>query len=295
MIDTKPFHHLYPFSSHWLNLKGLRYHYLDEGPHEAPPLLLLHGNPTWSFYYRTLIPDLSRKYRVIVPDHIGCGLSDKPQKYAYTLDQHIQNVEQLAAQLGLQNITLVLHDWGGPIGLGYAVRHPQTVSRFVIFNTAASVAQISAIPKRIQVCRPPFFGDVVVRGLNGFCRGALKFATSQPDRFTASVRAGYLAPYNSWPNRVAIYQFIKDIPLETGHPTRQTAAEIEAGLPQFQDRPLLILWGVDDFCFTVQDFLPDWRTRFPQAEIHLLENAGHYVVEDAYERIIPKMVEFLEK
>jgi haloalkane dehalogenase len=202
-------------------------------------------------------------------------------------------VAQLAAHLALENITLVLHDWGGPIGLGYAVRQPHTISRFVIFNTAASAARISAIPKRIQVCRPRLWGEAVVRGLNGFCRGGLMFATSQPDRFTASVRAGYLAPYHNWASRVAIYQFIKDIPLEADHPTRLTATEIEAGLSQFQDRPMLILWGVDDFCFTVRDFLPDWRTRFPQAKVQLLEQAGHYVVEDAHERIIPQMLEFL--
>jgi len=293
MTDITPFQHLYPFASHWLDLDGLRYHYLDEGPADAPPVLMLHGNPTWSFYYRRLIPELSRSRRVIVPDHIGCGLSDKPQDYPYTLAQHIENVERLAAHLKLQNITLVVHDWGGPIGMGYAVRHPETISRFVIFNTAVSLNKVSSIPKRIKICRIPGLGDIAIRGLNGFCRGALLFASSQPKRLTAAVKQGYLAPYNSWHNRVAVHQFVKDIPLESGHPTRTTAAEIEAGLTPLQDRPMLVLWGADDFCFTVRDFLPDWQAHFPQAEVHLLENAGHYVVEDAYERILPRMIEFL--
>ncbi len=294
MINIQSFRHLYPFTSNWLDLDGLRYHYLDEGPKDAPPVLMLHGNPTWSFYYRTLIPEISRTHRVIVPDHIGCGFSDKPQQYSYTLDQHVKNVEHLAEHLGLQDISLVVHDWGGPIGLGYAVRHPETINRFVIFNTAASAAQITAIPKRIRFCRIPLIGKATVRGINGFSRGALYFATSQRSRFKSGVQAGYLAPYDSWQNRIAVHEFVKDIPLEENHPTRKTAVEIEAGLEQFQKHPMLILWGADDFCFTVKEFLADFQERFPRADIHILDQAGHYVVEDAYERILPQMTRFLQ-
>lgn len=293
MITPKIFRHHYPFTSHYLDLDGRRYHYLDEGPPDASPLVMLHGNPTWSFYYRTLIPELSRTCRVIVPDHMGCGLSDKPQNYAYTLEQHIQNLTRLIEHLHLRQITLVMHDWGGPIGLGYAVRHPGNIARFVVFNTAASATQIEALPARIKLCRLPWLGQVVIRGLNGFAAGALLFATSQPERLTRTIRHGYLAPYDSWANRVAIHQFVQDIPLETHHPTRTTAQEIEAGLSQFRQHPMLILWGADDFCFTTRDFLPDWQRRFPQAQVHLLSNAGHYVVEDAHERILPLMKNFL--
>jgi pimeloyl-ACP methyl ester carboxylesterase len=118
----------------------VRYHYLDEGPRDGPPVVMLHGNPTWSFYYRTLIPGISESYRVVVPDHVGCGLSDKPQDYDYTLEQHIQNVEALIGRLGLKDVTLAVHDWGGVIGMGYATRHVENVARFVIFNTAAFAA-----------------------------------------------------------------------------------------------------------------------------------------------------------
>ena len=295
MIDTQAFRHLYPFASNWLDLDGLRYHYLDEGPRDGPVALMLHGNPTWSFYYRHLIPPLSRTHRVIVPDHIGCGLSDKPQLFSYTLAQHVQNVERLVTHLDLQQITLILHDWGGPIGLGYAARHPENVARFVIFNTTASMEPLSTIPKRIKMCRIPMFGDLLVRGFNGFSRVALNAATSQPDRFSTAVRAGYLVPYNNWQNRIAIHRFVQDIPLEADHPTLKVGAEIEAGLARFQAHPMLIIWGKDDFCFTPQHFLTDWQARFPQAEVHLLENAGHYVVEDAHEQILPLMTEFLNR
>src|SRR3989338_6551111 len=118
---------LYPFESHFLDLEGVRYHYVDEGRGE--PVVLLHGNPTWSFYYRRLILDLRQRYRVIAPDHIGCGFSDKPQRYAYTLEQHIANGQALIERLGLARIALVMHDWGGAIGMGSATRHPDTVAR----------------------------------------------------------------------------------------------------------------------------------------------------------------------
>jgi haloalkane dehalogenase len=291
MIDTTPFKHLYPFVSHWFDLNGVQYHYLDEGPQDAPAVIMVHGNPTWSFYYRTLIPDISKHYRVIVPDHIGCGLSDKPQEYSYTLEQHIQNLEHLIANLKLKQITLVMHDWGGAIGMGYATRHPENVDRFLVLNTAAFF--VPRLPLRIRMCRIPWLGELLVRGPNGFAKAALVFATSQRQRFTHEVKAGYLAPYNNWHNRIAIHHFVKDVPMEDNHPTRTTLDRIEAGLFRFRQHPMLIIWGADDFCFTERDFLPQWQKRFPQAEVHVIQNAGHYVVEDAYEQIIPLMLEFL--
>lgn len=284
---------LYPFASHWLDLEGVRYHYLDEGPRDAPPVVMLHGNPTWSFYYRTLIPELSRRYRVVVPDHVGCGLSDKPRYYPYTLAQHIENVERLIARLELRDLTLVMHDWGGPIGMGYATRYPDNVARLVVFNTAAFCQP--ALPLRIKICRIPVFGELVVQELNLFARLALVWATSRPERFTPDVRAGYLAPYRNRRDRIALLRFVQDIPLERGHRSRKVLEEIEAGLSKLQGRPMLILWGEDDFCFTVEHFLREWQRRFPDAEVHVLEGAGHYVVEDACERILPLMTGFLAR
>lgn len=288
MPDWKP---LYPFTPHWLDLNGARYHYLDEGPRTGPPVVMVHGNPTWSFYYRTLIPALAPTHRVIVPDHVGCGLSDKPQEYPYTLEQHIRNLERLVAHLGLNDITLVMHDWGGAIGMGYATRHPATVARLVIFNTAAFFKPVLYWP--IQLARWPLLGDVALRGFNAFARSALIMGTAQRRRFTPAVRAGYLAPYDSWQNRVAILRFVRDIPMEPGHPTRRTIDEIEARLPLLRARPLLICWGARDPVFTVRDFLAEWQARFPQAEVHIFEDAGHYVVEDAHERIAPLLVKFV--
>ena len=280
MLDRE----LYPFESHYLDLDGVRYHYLDEGREDAPPLVMLHGNPTWSFYYRTLIPQLSADYRVIVPDHVGCGLSDKPQDYPYTLDQHIANVTRLIEYLGLEQITLALHDWGGAIGMGYATRHPENVARFVIFNTVAFYQP--NLPLRIKMCRIPLLGDVLLRGFNAFAQLALPWATEHRERLTPEVRAGYLHPYDSWANRIAILRFVQDIPFERRHQTRQAILDIEANLYVFSERPMLIIWGAQDFCFTVQDFYTGWQDRFPYAETRL--------VEDAHERIGPWIREFLD-
>ncbi|MBN1249706.1 MAG: alpha/beta fold hydrolase [Anaerolineae bacterium] len=266
-------------------------HYLDEGPRERPPIVMCHGNPTWSFYFRTLIPELSRDHRVIVPDHIGCGLSDKPQTYTYTLAHHIENLEALLSHLDLHDITLMLHDWGGGIGMGYATRHPETVSRFVIFNTSAFY--LPAVPGVLKLARSPVLGEFLLRGLNAFAGLAVWLGVAHRERMTREVRAGYLAPYDSWHNRIAIYRFVQDIPVTANHPTRGTADAIDAKLSMFRDHPMLIIWGAKDFIFTVDDFLAGWRARFPNAEVHVLADAGHYVVEDAHERIVPLVREFL--
>jgi pimeloyl-ACP methyl ester carboxylesterase len=282
---------LYPFKSHRVKIGDYSLHYLDEGSADHHVVVLLHGNPTWSFYWRTLIPELSRHFRVITPDHIGCGLSDQPQVYPYNLEQHISNLESLIENLRLNRLSLVMHDWGGAIGTGYATRHPEHIERLVVCNTSAFFKPVLYWP--IKISRAPIIGDLLVRGLNAFALGALIIGTSQRRRFTPSVRAGYLAPYRSWRQRVAILQFVRDIPLESHHPTRKTLDEIESRLPLLAKKPILALWGADDPVFTVKTFLAGWRGYFPNIEEHVFDHAGHYVVEDAHERMLPLILRFL--
>ena len=278
---------LYPFEPHYLDLGGPKMHYVDEG--QGPPLVMLHGNPTWSFYYRDLVKGLCDRHRVIVPDHIGCGLSEKPQRYAYTLATHIDSLERLLDHLELDNLTLIVHDWGGAIGFGFACRQPQRVGRFVVFNTAAFFGRT---PLRIRACRIPVFGTVVVRGLNAFARAAVRMACVDRSRMTGAVKAGYLLPYRDFASRVAIHRFVQDIPTRPAHPTYPLIQSIDVALPQFRDRPMLICWGLRDFCFT-EAYLDGWITRFPEAEVHRFAGAGHYVVEDAGEKILPLVRDFL--
>ena len=278
----------YPFESNFLDLDGLRYHYIDEG--QGEPLLLVHGNPTWSFAWRNFVKALSRDYRVLAVDHIGCGYSDKPQDYPYVLKQHVDNLQRFVEALDLNRTTLLAHDWGGAIGLGTAVRLPECFSRFVLLNTAAF--RSTQIPLRIAVCRVPLLGALGIRGLNLFARAALRMAIEKRERLTAAVKAGYLAPYHDWNSRVAILRFVQDIPLTASHCSYETLVDVERGLAQFQQSPMLLVWGERDWCFTV-DFLREFQQRFPEAETLGIPDAGHYVFEDAFEQIIPRVRQFL--
>lgn len=289
----------YPFASHYCDLDGLKYHYLDERPlttHHSPltqpggPLLFVHGNPTWSFAWRRLIQGLSPERRCVAVDHMGCGLSDKPQGYPYTLAQHIDNLVRLIEALDLTGITLVGHDWGGCIGMGAAVRLPQRFSRFVLMNTAAF--RSTRIPWRIAACRVPLLGALGVRGLNLFSRAALWMAISDRGYLSPAARRGYLAPYDSWANRVAVHRFVQDIPLRPSHPSFGTLVQIEEGLSQFQSYPMLLVWGMRDWCFTPL-FLDEWICRFPGAQIVRLEQASHYLFEDAPDAVLGTIREFL--
>jgi cis-3-alkyl-4-acyloxetan-2-one decarboxylase len=281
---------LYPFESHEIRLNGLRYHYLDEGA--GPALLLVHGNPTWSFMWRDMILGLKEKFRLIVPDHIGCGLSDKPgpAQYSYRLAQRVADLGQLIEHLNLQHVTLVAHDWGGAIGMGAAVAAPERFDRFALMNTAAFLAP--RCPFRIRLCHLPAIGPVGVQGLNLFVKAALDQAVAKHDRMTPAVRAGMIAPYDSWANRTAVYRFVCDIPLRPSHPTYQTLLDIEKGLAQFSRHPVCLIWGMQDWCFTPA-FLHRFLEIFPQAEVHRLPDAAHYVVEDAHEQIIPILENFV--
>ncbi|MAX16883.1 MAG: alpha/beta hydrolase [Nitrospina sp.] len=253
---------------------------------------MLHGNPTWSFYYRNLILGLKDSYRCVVPDHMGMGFSDKPQYYPYTLSQHIDNLEKLLDYLKLENITLVVHDWGGPIGMGFAVRHPERIKRLVIFNTAAFLSP--EIPLSLKLCRLPVFGAIAIRGFNAFARTAIYWACKKQERMVRKVRAGYLKPYGSYADRVATLRFVQDIPMNEDSPSYSVLQNIEENLNLFSSHPVKIIWGAQDFVFN-EHFLNRWKEIFPQAEIHRIEDAGHYVVEDAHEYILPLMKEFFYK
>lgn len=278
----------YPFCSRHLQLGELRYHYLDEGRGE--PMVMVHGNPTWSFYWRNLVQAFRGDHRVVVPDHIGCGLSDKPQQYPYTLKQHIANIVRLFDELDLSNVTLLGHDWGGAISLGAALERPDRISRVVLFNTGAFRPHF--VPFRIRICRTPILGTIALRGLNLFARAAVTMAVEHRDVMTPAVRGGLLVPYDSWANRVGVDGFVRDIPFTKRHPTWQTLADIEDGLPSLADRPIKLIWGMKDWCFDAS-CLSRFEKIFPNADVSRIKDAGHYVIEDAHERIIPLVREFV--
>ena len=285
--------HLYPFQRHWFELDDLRLHYLDEGEGEA--VVCVHGNPTWSFYYRDLVRELRTDYRVIVPDHMGCGLSDKPgdDSYEYTLNRRIEDFSRLMDDLGLEGINLVVHDWGGMIGLGWAARNPERVKRLVILNTAAfHLPKSKSFPWQLWMVRDTPLGPFMVRGFNVFARGATRTACTRK-KLSKEVRDAYCAPYDSWADRIATLRFVQDIPLRPGEPGYDIVSHTAARLEVFRDRPVLVCWGDKDFVFD-HHFLAEWQRILPNADVHRFSDCGHYILEDACEEIIPLIRQFLE-
>lgn len=276
----------YPFSSHYHQVKQDKIHYVDEGQGEV--MLMLHGNPTWSFFYRNLAKHFAKNHRVIVPDHLGCGLSDKPQDYDYTLENHIENTISLIKALGLKDITLLVHDWGGAIGMGVATRLPGLFKRVVIMNTAAFVSQ--EIPFRINVLRNPL-GEWFIRTFNGFAAPATTMAVTK--KLSPLVKKGFLLPYHNFHSRIATAKFVRDIPMSAAHPSFRTLSEIESRLKDLRF-PVLILWGEQDFCFTM-NFKNRWLEFFPSAKVVTYPDAGHYLLEDKQKEVISEIEHFLRK
>lgn len=280
----------FPFQSrfHQVTPKAgqhLRMHYVDEGMGDET-ILMVHGNPTWSFYYRNLIEAFKDRYRVIALDHIGSGLSDKPEQYPYRLDNHISNLNSLVRSLGVEKVHLVVHDWGGPIGLGWATQFPHLISSMTILNTAAFCSD--DVPKRIQMCRLPVIGEFLVRRFNAFAGMAPYMAAERS--LSKEVKSGYLYPYNSYKNRIGVARFVQDIPMEKSHPSYSSLATVERNLSRMRC-PKLVIWGDKDFCFHT-GFRKRWEAIFPDAKVLALPTAGHLVLEDEPNKCINAMESF---
>ena len=285
---------LYHYDSHFVRLGRWNCHYLDEG--QGDPVVMLHGNPTWSFMYRHLVDGLRDRFRVVVPDHIGCGLSDHPGRegYTYTLEQRARDLEGLLEALQLDRpASLVLHDWGGLIGCAYATRYPARISRMVVLNTAAfHVPPEKDFNQILQWCRTSRLAAFMILRLNLFSRAATNWG-SRMRRMPRLVRRAYRYPYRSARDRQAVLSFIQDIPLSREDPSYEAVSRIQAGLSRLRDKPMLLCWGELDPVFD-RDFLLEWQRRFPDAFVQKFTRAGHYILEDAHETIVPLVREFLE-
>lgn len=287
---------LYPFESNWLNIAGNNMHYLDEGPQDAPIVLMLHGNPTWSFYYRNLVIALRDRYRCIVPDHIGCGLSDKPgaDNYPYTLARRISDLGTLIDHIKPEApLHLIVHDWGGMIGFGWAAERPEQIASMVITNTAAfPLPPEKKLPSALWLVRNTQLGALLVQGLNAFSGLASRVAFKKP--VSSEVRKAYTGPYDSWDNRIATLRFVQDIPLSPGDPGFNIIENTEARLADFSDKPCMLVWGEKDFVFDLP-FLNKWKGIFPKAKVLSYPDCGHYVIEDAGQPLVQAINEFLDQ
>jgi len=313
----------YPFAPQRFDVRpGITMSYLDEGPvsddgRDAEVIVMLHGNPSWSFYWRHLVSGLSDKYRCIVPDHVGMGLSDRPDDapsaspdvahgsasvaggrmpgatYDYTLQSRIDDVDALLRHLGIDGpVTLAVHDWGGMIGFGWALRDPARVKRLVITNTASfPLPSSKRFPKRLAMGRDSKLGGWLIRRFNLFARGAAWFGTERS--LSKDVRAAYAGVYDGWDQAISTLRFMQDIPLDAGDRAMPLVQAAAAALPGYADRPAFIGWGLRDFVFDTH-FLAGFRKALPRATLREFEDAGHYVLEDKHEVLVPAIRRFLD-
>jgi acyl-CoA synthetase (AMP-forming)/AMP-acid ligase II/pimeloyl-ACP methyl ester carboxylesterase len=293
--SPRPYGPLYPFRSRFVTVgrgtatggtRGHRMHYVDEG--SGPVVVCLHGNPTWGFLFRNLIAALRDDFRVIVPDHVGCGLSDQPGDVCFRAGDRIGHLEDLLAELGIGRFSLVMHDWGGPLGTGLAVRRPADVERLVYFNT--TLAEMSLLPGMIRRAAAPVIGKLLTHDTMQFLKLLTSFGVVQA--MPEEVKRGYLRPYQTRAGRRAIWGFVQDIPFSPSHPTAPLMDDMVARLPTLADTPVKIIWGMKDPCFH-PGILRQVAARFPQADVVRVPDASHLVLEDAPGRSIAAIREFL--
>jgi haloalkane dehalogenase len=299
------FQALYPFESRTQTLEGrggLRYHYLDEGPQlggaTGVPVVMVHGNPTWSFYWRAMVLALRGERRCLVPDHIGCGFSDKPDdaptatpRYKYTLAERVADLGAWLDAVNAPVVDVVAHDWGGMIATAWMVQHPERVRRIVLMNTGAFTnPKGRRIPPTLRLARDSALGALLVRGLNAFSVGATRLAVERA--LPADVRAAYTLPYGSWADRIATLRFVQDIPLDARDPAFAVVERTEAALGLLADKPILLPWGLRDFVFDAA-FLDRFIQAWPHAEVERYPDCGHYLMEDAGSRVVERIARFL--
>jgi pimeloyl-ACP methyl ester carboxylesterase len=280
----------FPYEPRFLDAGEIRLHYVDEGPPDAPPLLFVHGNPTWSYLWRRPIADLSaRGHRCVAFDHMGFGRSDKPpQLSAYSLERHIDNAIALIDALDLSEVTLVGHDWGGPIGLGALLERRDRLRALVLMNTWAWELP-SFLPPFLREFRTEGLGEILALGGNLFVEsipGGMRRRDTDPLMMEA-----YRAPFPDYWSRAGTLAFQREIPLTERDRSAPLMASIHERLPDLS-LPVLLVWGMRDPVFQPV-FLEQWRELFPEAETVELADASHFLVEDSPDAVTAAIEGFL--
>lgn len=285
----------WPFEPRYFAADDGRLHYVDEGPRDGRPAVMLHGNPAWSYLYRRFIPALTAAgHRAIAIDLLGFGRSDKPAGAdAYAIDRHVARVGELLDSLDLRDACLVVHDWGGPIGLPWAVRNPDRVARLMILNTfAPRLPGPMGKGATLRMLRTRALGEMIATVRAGLTEDFLfKGGIVQGDRLDRDAKAAYRAPHPDRASRAGVIAFPRQVPLSGDTPVAALTRETEAGLRNvFGSRPARICWGMRDVLFG-EAVLSLWTETLPGASVVRIEDAGHFVQEDAHERIVPQLLE----
>lgn len=286
----------YPFQGHWFDHGAWHQHYLDEG--RGTPVLMVHGSPTWSYMWRHLVLALRNRYRCIAPDLRGMGLSDRARDpdgelLADTRAQDLGRlVDHLTADRGApaRGWTLIVHDWGGPVGLWWSHLHPGVVDRLVVLNTTAFPPPPGyQLPRAAQALRRPALGRIA-HAANAVAHLTLRQAPCRP--LPQAVRDAYLAPYRHRRDRSALVRFAQDIPIGPADPGRPRARRLGQALITFTQLPVFIGWGMRD---PLHDdlVLAEWIRRLPRASLHLYPRAGHFVLEDTAGQLVEDIKDFL--
>jgi haloalkane dehalogenase len=277
----------YPFSPHYFTCTNGKMHYVDEG--EGAPIVLVHGNPIWSFAFRHLIRQLSKSYRCIALDHIGFGLSDKPVDWSYLPEEHARNFQELMDHLQLRDITLVVNDWGGPIGLSYAITHPERVQRLVLFNTWLWSTNDDWYYRAFSGFMGGPIGTFLIKNYNFFARTFIWVVYGNKSSLTKEVHRHYLEPLKIPAERKGTWVFPREI-IGSG----KWLAQLWSQVGNIKNKPALLLWGMKDIAFREKE-LNRWKSVLTNHEVHTLPNSGHYPQEEAPEEVINYLKNFLEK
>lgn len=278
---------IYPFESHYVDVADGKMHYVDEG--SGPVILMLHGTPTWSFLYRHLIAGLRDRYRVIAPDHLGSGLSEKTAEYSYRPADQARNLSVFIEKLGLNEFTMVVHDFGGPIGLSYALDHPQQVQRLILFNTWMWSLRGQGSTSLIATVLGSPFGRFLYRRMNVEFSVIVPSVYGDRSKFTKSIQTHYKGPFEDPLSTHIAWVYAREL-LGSSDWFESLWAKRE----NIRNMPALLIWGMQDNAFgPVQ--LRRWKEVFTQAEIHELPNVGHFVQDEAGQDVLPLINTFLEK
>jgi pimeloyl-ACP methyl ester carboxylesterase len=293
------FEKTWPFAPHFTEAAGFRHHFIDEG--SGRPVLLLHGQPTWGYIYRNFIPALAATHRVVVPDHMGFGKSETPPGREYTLRTHVGNLTSLIDALDLRDITLVMQDWGGPIGVGYAVRHPQRIHSLVLMNTVVGYGTAGRrdLPNPMET---PWFRwirdglptgrtEAVLSQLGSTILSVLQIVgLERLDRVDPTFIRAYGAPFPTPADCKGAIEFPLDLALGR---IRDFVREGIGGLPALREKPALMIEGMLDRAIPPALALADFAGLWPTAPIIQILGAGHYIQEDAPEIVVPALQTFL--